>query len=277
MYFISHVYRPEKQLSGFTFLIGLILISLLITRETNFSLDILSGDVLLGVLIGIFGVVFLATSKELSTFKMVLSFVGIFIIVAIAVVLIALGSMHGGMGGMDAFIGLMFGIVIASLLFQLEIALMGLLFLLFVLGSLLPSHFVNDDLLAFEKEMNGTKVNDPNGNQPQTEYATFKGLGGNYSVLSDSSIVSFTLGKKGETKGAFKRIEGTVNVNDKMELSSFRINLNMDDFTTFNKFRDESLFSDEYFNAANRSEQLNFIAIDASIVFDVENDFTTTR
>lgn len=250
MYFISNVYRPSSQLSGLSFLIGLTLISLLISRETNFSLDILSGDVLLGVLIGIFGVVFLDSSIGLSKFKILLSIVGVFIIVVIACVLIVLSSMHAGMGGMDAFIGLMFGIVIASLLFQLEIALMGLLFLLFVLGSLLPSHFVNNELLAFEKEMNENMGSDSKANQPEIEYATFNGLEGNYLVLADSSNVSFTLGKKGETKGAFKKIEGSVNLNEKLELSSFRINLKMAEFTTFNKFRDESLFSDEYFNAA---------------------------
>src|SRR5690606_9515627 len=52
---------------------------------------------------------------------------------------------------------------------------------------------------------------------------------------------------KNETKGAFKKAKGVISFGKSPEQNTCKIELNMEDFTTFNKFRDESLQGDEYF------------------------------
>ena len=61
-------------------------------------------------------------------------------------------------------------------------------------------------------------------------------------------MIKFELGKRGETKGKFKKVNGTINIANDIEKSSVSINLSLKDFTTKNAMRDDHLMSDEYFN-----------------------------
>jgi polyisoprenoid-binding protein YceI len=114
----------------------------------------------------------------------------------------------------------------------------------------IPSFFINEELLQFEENTNKSTMtqNIDNDESSDEQFLSFNGVVGNYQIVDDSSSVSFTLGKKNETKGAFKKISGSIEFKEKIDKSTFEINLAMADFTTFNKFRDESLVSEEYFN-----------------------------
>ncbi|MFZ9029349.1 MAG: YceI family protein, partial [Crocinitomicaceae bacterium] len=56
-------------------------------------------------------------------------------------------------------------------------------------------------------------------------------------------------GPKKETKGAFKKVSGKISVGETIEKSKIKVNLKLENLTTFNQFRDESLMGDEYFSA----------------------------
>jgi polyisoprenoid-binding protein YceI len=62
------------------------------------------------------------------------------------------------------------------------------------------------------------------------------------------------VGEKEETEGAFKRISGVLDLKEDISKSSLKMKLNLDDFTTFNSFRDESLMEESYFNQGKYPE-----------------------
>ena len=74
---------------------------------------------------------------------------------------------------------------------------------------------------------------------------------GEYRFDPSYSRVTFQLGPKGGvTKGAIKEFSGTVYVDAAIEKSRFEVNLPLNQLTTFNAYRDESLVEETYFNVS---------------------------
>src|SRR5574343_1813523 len=72
---------------------------------------------------------------------------------------------------------------------------------------------------------------------------------GNYKLDEKTVQLNFQLGPKGGvTKGAFKTFTGNVSIASTLENSKFEINLPVNQLSTFNSMRDESLMAKEYFD-----------------------------
>jgi len=111
-----------------------------------------------------------------------------------------------------------------------------------------------------KEEQAATTIEVNTGTQPTTEEEKpvspfeMKGmdlasLKGNYKLDEKSVQLNFQLGPKGGvTKGAFKSFTGKVSIASTIENSTFDINLPVNQLSTFNSMRDESLMAKEYFD-----------------------------
>jgi polyisoprenoid-binding protein YceI len=73
---------------------------------------------------------------------------------------------------------------------------------------------------------------------------------GEYTINERTVQLNFQLGPKGGiTTGGFKSFKGKISINKDLVNSIFSIELPFAQLTTFNKYRDESLAEEGYFNA----------------------------
>jgi polyisoprenoid-binding protein YceI len=83
---------------------------------------------------------------------------------------------------------------------------------------------------------------------------------GEWSIDSEASQISFELGPDdGRTKGAFKNIQGSVEIKEPLEKSAIKVTLPVISLTTFNSMRDEHLMEEDYFHEEKYPE-MTFIA-----------------
>ena len=211
------------------------------------EVDLMGGDVLFGAFIGAFGVYILSRLFDDENKNIIVSLVIVFIALGASFGLGYAGFSHANMGGLDALIAVLFGAAILNAFKGNVYASTSLSSTLFVLCIVVPHLFVNEELDSFEKEM--VVANSTSGESIEVELADMDEIEGAYQILADSSKISFYLGQKDETKGAFKKVNGSIVIAEKPSESEFNIELSLSDLTTFNKFRNESLMGPEYFDA----------------------------
>jgi len=245
----SSFYRNEEEKGGASVsLMTLAAIPFLLFCSEEMSVELLSGDVLEGIFFGAFSLYFIKKLWYAKQRKTAMIVLGYLLVLALSFGLLFLYTMYANMGGMDAFIGLLVGFAITQALVGKGYVGAGLLSFLLIGGIALPSFMVNEEQADFESLVT-TEIVDKNGDVAKPVILPLGEISGSYAIVNDASRISFTLGEKGETKGAFKQVGGTVVITDEVENSKFDIQLEMTNFTTFNKYRDESLLSDEYFDA----------------------------
>jgi len=189
-----------------------------------------------------------------------------------------LGTVYDQMGGMDAFIGILMGAAIVNLVIGKEYVGLGVFPILIAGGMFIAPTMVNTELQQFEEMNNsGQTTNSEGENENQPTTISLEDAVGNYKLNPASSVVRFFLGKKGETKGAFTEVKGTINLAENMENSNLNIEMAMEHFTTFNKFRDESLRGADYFSV-DKFPTMNYKATGFTSlgdnVYEVQGDFT---
>ncbi len=229
-------------------LIGLSLLPYLLSLSEDTMVNLMSGEVLEGVFFGTFGVYFLTKLWYAEKRNSAAILLGYLIVLGLAFGLLYLHAIYANMGGMDAYIGLIVGFAITHALIGRGYVGASLFSFLLIGGLVLPSLLVNEEQAEFEAQIT-TEVVDENGEVVEPDAIPLGEIAGNYTLIEDSSRVSFTLGENGETKGAFKKVTGVVNITEDPSTSVFEITMKMDDFTTFNGMRDKSLMSDDYFSA----------------------------
>jgi polyisoprenoid-binding protein YceI len=120
-------------------------------------------------------------------------------------------------------------------------------------------------------------VNLDDSNSVRSNRLSLNDLKGRHSLISKSSSVQFFLGNQGQTKGAFKKIKGSISIDENMEKSSLEIILPMSEFTTFVSMRDASLRGDDYFRVDQfpnmKYEAVGFNEVDSNL-FEVTGNFT---
>ena len=249
VYLSASFYRDQGTKEISVSLMALATLPYLLFHSENMGVDLMNGDVLEGAFFGAFGGYFLKKlwyAERRSAVAIVLGYV---IVIGLSFGLLLLHTVYANMGGMDAFIGLLVGFAVTQALVGKGYVGASILSFLLVGGLLLPSYMVNEEQAEFESMITTTIVEE-NGEVVEPTALPLADIVGVYELVTDSSRVSFTLGEKGETKGAFKKVSGTIEITEEVQNSRFDIEMQMDDFTTFNKYRDESLLSDEYFDAA---------------------------
>lgn len=256
-------------------LLALSALPLLMHRSGEFSASLLDGDVLEGIFLGAFAMYFI--QKVFQNDKRNLFFIVLIYAISLilAVGVLYLGSQFSKMGGMDAFLGFVVGAALVNALVGEGFASLSLLPLLLACGLVLPKYLVNEALEEFEEIT--TTVLDDSGNAVEPKVVPLGDASGSYTILSDSSRVSFFLGEHGETKGAFRKVSGKIEIGEDPASSKFDIALKMSDFTTFSEMRDESLMSDEYFNASKNPEMRykgSKLVSKGDDVWEIQGEFT---
>jgi polyisoprenoid-binding protein YceI len=265
-----------------------LLVSLLIIGVLPFLLNLVDGesavlvdgDVLAGLFIGAFSMNFVQKlwfAKKQNAMVIGLSY---FVVLLLVFGLLWTGTIFYKMGGMDALLGALLGIALVNGVIGKGYTATSLFLLIFAGGLIIPSYMVNEDQKEFDKRAVVTIDGgvDKEGNVIEPPKALpLSEIVGKHTLISDSSSIQFELGEGGKTKGAFKKVNGTVSINEDALKSTLDITLSMTDFTTFVFSRDESLLSDDYFNTAKFPEikyKAAGFKLSKENEYEIEGDFT---
>jgi len=245
-------FQKMKDENALISLLSLTLIHFFIQYVPTETVELTLGKTLEGVLIGAFSVYFV--NVVYKTQKVVLTLISLVLSLLLIGGIIWLATQKADFGGMDAFAGIMVGSALIRLTMN-EFALSSALFALTVaVGLIVGPKTIN------KEEQAATTIEVNTGTKPTTEEEKpvspfeMKGmdlasLKGNYKLDEKSVQLNFQLGPKGGvTKGAFKSFTGKVSIASTLENSTFEINLPVNQLSTFNSMRDESLMAKEYFD-----------------------------
>lgn len=224
----------------------------LLAVASGVEVYLLSSDVLFGFFVGAFGARLMHDlwSGKPSPLSLLLAYG---LIGATAFGIGYAGGIFEPMGGLDAFLAVMAGAAVTAVVVNANLSSVSLLAPLFALGLVMPSFLENEEQQEAEAKiitMSGGDATDAGAETKGPTLLSLEEISGNYSIKSDASVIQFRLGQKGETKGQFKKVSGSIVIADAIENSHMKVELKLKDFTTFQKMRDEHLMSDEYFNAA---------------------------
>lgn len=235
-------YRKNEHKEAITSLLPFVIIPILMHRANLNSAELTDFDVLEGLFYGAFSMFFvqlLWDAKKRNTLLIVLAYA---LGVGLTAILIILGGQFLKMGGMDAVLGAIVGASMVNMLVGKNYTGASFLPLLLSVGFIVP-HFMPVNI---EQQEIMAEMNQQTDSEVIEEIGKLEEIPGKYTIVEKESKVTFTLGEKGETKGAFREFSGEVIIADNPDESSLSITLNTKDLTTFNEIRDESVMSDEY-------------------------------
>lgn len=156
-----------------------------------------------------------------------------------------LGAQFELLGGADALIAMLIGIVLAG-------GVIGKGFIpITVLGVALFAGLISLPAIDNNQAVSVEMQKDAQSELPrETEvFLPLDELIGTYPIVSDSSLIDFRIGPKMQTKGAIQGVKGKFVFSEATKLS-VDLELSVDKLTTFNRMRDEELMGPLYFNTA---------------------------
>lgn len=219
------------------------------------SIDLTFGKVLEGIFFGAFAVSILKSTTEAKKYP-ILAFTGGLLIALTSIFgVLMLVTQKTDFGGVDAYVAALVGIAITSILLRAFKQAILLSSLSLAIGIYFAPLTVNKE----EQEMSKIEVplveNVQNTDEVEVKSpfelknSALDSIVGAYKLNEKTVQLNFQLGPKGGiTKGGFRSFTGKVKIAEQIENSTFSIELPVDQLTTFNKFRDESLMEKEYFN-----------------------------
>ncbi|MDG1347982.1 MAG: YceI family protein [Crocinitomicaceae bacterium] len=215
------------------------------------SSDMLLGRVIEGLLFGSAMSLFINTLGRAKKNKLVGTAISWFLFVAVPIGLILLAKVNPNFGGADAFIGLLAGFGFTALLGINTRKNSSLLAVYFAAGLFFIPMLIN----AEEDQLSQIVINNSSDSakaEDKKEVDIFETSGSDIDIIDDYKIdaknsqLTFELGPSGgRTKGAFRSFSGQFILGEK---NSIRVDFPVDQLTTFNSMRDESLMEDSYFN-----------------------------
>lgn len=218
-------------------------------------LDLSLGKSAEGLLFG--AALFLLMKSMLSarSYKPLATGIAFLLLVLVMSGLLLIGTQKADFGGVDSFI-----IALLALSFGFALEMKGHLGIV-VVSLLLGFGLILASLTVNPEEADSTKnslvlLNENKGNKIEEKKSLFESKGisldsivGNYTINPETALLNFELGPKGgRTKGAFKKVLGDIQIKSNLSSSTFSVDLPVNELTTFNKYRDESLMDAGYFN-----------------------------
>lgn len=214
------------------------------------SVNLLEGKVLEGIFVGAFGLVFIQAVWKVSKWKSVFVTLAYGLTIGASLGLLFAATQFGGLGGMDAYIGILVGLGVATALVGEGVTPASLFPLLLAGGMILPSFMKNEEVEEIQEIITEVK-NDETGEVVGPTVLPMNEIAGSYKVEEESAIITFELGKPGSlTKGAIKQFTGNVTIGEDVTQSSFNVELRTENLTTFNGMRDKSVRGSGYLKAA---------------------------
>lgn len=242
------------------FSLGLLLAYPFLSLGNVDAVDITLGKTIEGLLFGAFAVLFATKASTRSSKLMLSSLISILLVMFLFAFLLILGTQKTDFGGVDAFVAGIYGMALMFLASSetewkspvfISVILTGLIVAPMTIDATLDS---TDPITTQKSQGSNVKIEvelDP-FDQKGIE---LNALSGKYAIDEKNMDFTFELGPKGgRTKGKFKAIKGSVYILSPLGNSEFDVRLNVADLSTMNKFRDESLMGEEYFNAARFPE-----------------------
>ena len=267
-------YREKVSIGQTSALFLLATIPLILTIGEVITVDVTLGKNILGLFIGIFaGRIITQISKE-RPFFLVQRIGFSLLFTGILAALGYFGTIKSDLGGMDSYVTGMIGFAIVFFTNGQNANALLIAPLLIATGVKVAEVTLNTEELALSTlPIEGTQKSDGKSKDTKAAPSVFdqKGLPwtdivGNYRIDPSHAQVTFQLGPKGGiTKGAIKQFSGTVRIDATLEKSLFDVLLPLNQLTTFNAYRDESLVEEAYFNVA-KFPDMRFDAKSLSVV-----------
>lgn len=231
-------FQKETEYSA----IAAILLSFFILMTSWFEIENIQmnhPDVLLGVTLGAgFGIVLTSIKRT----KFLVFFLVLILTFVISIGILSAGNIFELAGGVDAFVALILAIGLTLLLFQRRKLAIAIPFILFFLGYF----FYEKPILEEIDEPKIVSVELKNEPKEASEILIpLDSLYGIYLFDPEKSKVNFNVLGRSVTKGAFDKVAGKLDVDKK----SLEVELKLENFTTFSKYRDEELMGESYFHA----------------------------
>ena len=248
--FLINSFFGDKR-SGITGVTIFVLAALpLVLVDQSVSVSLLNADVVAGLLFGAFAV-FLLTKVWSDRKSLLPVLLGYGLIVGVVFGFTYAGSIFEQMGGMDTYLAIVIGAAIVHAIKGKTYQGISLFAPVLAFGLFVPSILVNEEQEQAEKSIIkiGETTVDENGEEQAGPVALpLMELSGNFLIEPSTSQVQFELGKEGgRTKGRFKQVSGTFIIPENLKNARLKVLLKMEDFTTFNSMRDESLRDEAYF------------------------------
>ena len=254
--------------SGAIFL--LVMVPILLEKGGFDQLDFTRGEVLEGAFVAGFMVIFYELLLNLARhntgkWKVILALKAIFI-PSIAVILLGFAyTQLERLGGVLALGGIIMGLAILSITFTLfknstliALKLIAVGLSLLILPYVKPvdqSSSIDLSALGIEDDTESddkNKTKDSSSSSKKQDAPNGKDITkalGEWSIDTQASQITFELGPDdGRTKGAFKKINGSIILRENLEDCSIDVTLPVKSLTTFNSMRDEHLMEEDYFH-----------------------------
>ena len=280
-YLSSSFYRNDNSSNiAFAFLL-LSMTSFFLQKFALETLDLIVIKNITGLCLGIAGVWYLQILSKSKSNALPLSLIGFVFHMFFVFLLLIIYNQKSALGGMDAFISLLIGTSIGLASFN-NFSLTHLLFSsLLLLGLSIGPYTINTE--AVNQENNLYKGLDTRSKDKKEKKSVFdiKGFAlndiiGEYKIDDANSLLSFKLGQKGDvTEGAINSFFGRISIIEGIIDSKFTVVLPVDNLTTYNELRDESLMDANYFNRAKYSK-MKFTAsnlIERSDYYELQGEF----
>lgn len=232
---IGAFYNKQAEVSGA--LAVLVTFMLILFGWTGIdSLQLNHPDVLLALMLGIGVGVVLASIKEDKVG--LFSVISIFLI-AMSIFITIAGRIFELAGGVDAVIALVGGVGFTLLVFNhVKLAVAFPMILVFACYFFIPEKLEETPT----QDTVETTVDKP---EVFEQAIPIDSLNGIYSFQSEDSKVNFNVIGRSITKGAFDKVAGEFNSDDK----TLKVELNLENFTTFSSYRDDELMGADYFQS----------------------------
>lgn len=240
------------------------------------SVDISMGKTLEGFLFGLFSVYFLNAIFPQAVRNKLRFLLGLIFVLGLLLWLYFLGTQKADLGGKDAFIAALIGSSIGTILIA-PVRWTLIFFSALAAGSLniLPDTMKADESMP-NSLVSNSKVKTDNVEKEEA-VSLFEVTGSPLDELKNRSFqideknvtLNFQLGPKGGiTKGVIRSLNGNVSFGSEWNKVNFNIEIPVNQLSTRNQYRDESLMSKDYFDV----EQYPFMNFKADKL-EKENEY----
>ncbi|MFN5417749.1 MAG: YceI family protein [Flavobacteriia bacterium] len=215
----------------------------------------LHASTLFGLLIGTGIALLIAKFYKISHDKKAKKFILLLLSLVLVFLSIYIEHVKEHLGGLSAFSGLLIAFLLQSnsrnSAFNFSFISFSFTLILFAIPALLPEETSEEQTSLTanikDKETDEEKV-EVNGKD-------IAEIIGDWKIDSKNSKLNFELGPKNtRTKGQFKEIKGEFKILENVKNSIIKVQLPISGFSTFNSYRDESLMSEEFFDAKKYDE-----------------------
>lgn len=230
-------------------MLNMVLVGLLLSGIELFAL---SPDVGFGIFFGAFSIYFLSQLDKVERKTAGAISLAYFVTLLIVVAIWFAGNLFEPMGGIDAVAAILIGLALSNGLRGKNVLSIGMSSMV-VSSILLLSEFREQDVVKEQME----EVSVMGEVETVQSFISLDDLiKHEYTINPDSSMINFELGKRRETKGVFKRLNGSFVFGDDLNDVKCNVVLKLDDFSTRNSMRDEELMGDSYFSKEKYPEMV---------------------